>query len=150
MAEIEKKNEIKKKNNLDDVLGSLIKGAENFMTSKTVVGESITVGDTVIIPLMDVTFGVGAGVSRQNGADKGSGGMGGHISPNAVLVVNKNSTRLVSVKNMDAMNKILDMIPDLVSRFTVPKDKKDELERKERIEPEEAVAIAFPDEDAQV
>lgn len=34
---------------------------DSFITTKTVVGDAITVGDTIILPLVDVSFGVGAG-----------------------------------------------------------------------------------------
>ena len=50
--------------------------------------------------------------------------MGGKISPSAVLVINKNGTKLVNVKNQDAITKILDMVPDLADKFT-GKDKDD-------------------------
>ena len=53
-----------------------------------------------------------------------AGGMGGKISPSAVLVINKNGTKLVNVKNQDAITKILDMVPDLADKFT-GKDKDD-------------------------
>ncbi len=44
--------------------------------------------------------------------------MGGKITPSAVLVINKNGTKLVNIKNQDAVTKILDMAPDIVNRFT--------------------------------
>lgn len=44
--------------------------------------------------------------------------MGGKVSPSAVLVINQNGTRLVNIKNQDAVTKILDMVPDLVNKFT--------------------------------
>ena len=48
-------------NNFQSTVESLFKGMDSFITTKTVVGETITVGDTIILPLVDVTFGVGAG-----------------------------------------------------------------------------------------
>ena len=51
--------------------------------------------------------------------------MGGKISPSAVLVINKNGTKLVNVRNQDAITKILDMVPDLADKFT-GKGKKEE------------------------
>ena len=48
-------------NNMNGVVDSLIKGMETFLSSKTVVGEPTKIGDTIIVPLVDVTFGVGAG-----------------------------------------------------------------------------------------
>ena len=88
------------------------------MTTKTVVGDAITVGDTIILPLVDVSFGVGAGAFSENARNNGGGGMGGKITPSAVLVINKNGTKLVNIKNQDAVTKILDMAPDIVNRFT--------------------------------
>ena len=45
---------------------------ENFITTKTVVGEPIKVSnDTVILPLVDVSFGVGAGaVSKEKAGNE--------------------------------------------------------------------------------
>ena len=63
----------------------------------------------------------------------GGGGMGGKISPSAVLVITKNSTRLVNVKNQDAITKILDMVPDLADKIT-GKGKKEEEYSAEDIE----------------
>ncbi len=40
---------------------SLFKGMDSFITTKTVVGEAIHIGDTIILPLVDVSFGVAAG-----------------------------------------------------------------------------------------
>ena len=34
---------------------------DSFITTKTVVGDAIHIGDTIILPLVDVSFGVGAG-----------------------------------------------------------------------------------------
>ena len=49
------------KENLKDTMGSLFDGMEGFLTSKTVVGEPIYIKDTIILPLVDVSFGMGAG-----------------------------------------------------------------------------------------
>ncbi len=50
---------------------SLFKGMDSFITTKTVVGDAIHIGDTIILPLVDVSFGVAAGVfakDKQNNA----------------------------------------------------------------------------------
>ncbi|MDD6614992.1 MAG: GerW family sporulation protein [Lachnospiraceae bacterium] len=96
---------------------SLFKGMDSFITTKTVVGDAITVGDTIILPLVDVTFGVAASAKSEDRKNNGGGGMGGKISPSAVLVIRDGSTKLVNVKNQDSVTKILDMVPDLVNKF---------------------------------
>ena len=44
--------------------------------------------------------------------------MGGKIQPSAILVIKDGQTRLVNVKNQDSMTKILDMVPDVIEKFT--------------------------------
>ena len=105
-------------NTFQNTVEALFRGMDSFITTKTVVGDAIHIGDTIILPLVDVTFGVGAGAFEKNTKNNGGGGMGGKISPSAVLVITKNSTKLVNIKNQDAVTKILDMIPDLADRFT--------------------------------
>lgn len=128
-------------NQFGNVVESLLKGMDTVLSTKTVVGEATKIGDTIILPLVDVSFGVGAGAGS-NGDKKsqsGGGGLGGKMTPSAVLVIGKNgTTKLVNVKNQDTMTKILDMIPDLVDKFTTKKD--------DVIADEEAVDIAFPQE----
>lgn len=126
-------NELKK----DNVVNELLKGMDTFLSSKTVVGEPIRVGDTTLIPLVDVSFGIAAGTGTADKRNTDRGGMGGKMSPSAVLVIKDGKTRIINVKNQDAMTKILDMIPDLVGRFTEPKDRENELTN------EEALDIAF-------
>ena len=46
----------------DATVESLFKGMDSFITTKTVVGEAVHIGDTIILPLVDVSFGVAAGV----------------------------------------------------------------------------------------
>ena len=105
-------------NNFVSSVESLFHGMDNFITASTVVGEAIQFGDTIILPLVDVTFGVGAGAFCEDKKNNGGGGMGGKISPSAVLVIHEGHTKLVNVKNQDGITKILDMVPDLVDRFT--------------------------------
>lgn len=105
-------------NDFQTTVNSLFKGMDSFITTKTVVGEAITVGDTIILPLIDVSFGVAAGAFADDKKNNGAGGMGGKVSPSAVLVISNGTTKLVNVKNQDGLTKILDMVPDFVNKFT--------------------------------
>lgn len=96
---------------------SLMKGMDGFVSSKTVVGEAIHIGDTIILPLVDVSFGMGAGAFIGEKKKNSGGGVGGKISPSSVLVIQNGITRMVSVKNQDGITKLLDMIPDFVDKF---------------------------------
>ena len=94
-------------NHFTSTIESLFKGMDQFVTTKTVVGEPVQVGETIIIPLIDVTCGMAAGAFAEGSKqkDKGCGGMSAKMSPSAVLVI------------QDAVTKVIDMAPDLINRF---------------------------------
>lgn len=100
-----------------EAIESLFKGMDQFVSTKTVVGDAVKIGDTIILPLVDVTCGMGAGSFNKEARQGGGGGMNAKISPSAVLIIQNGSTKLVNVKNQDAMSKVLDMVPDFVNRF---------------------------------
>ena len=126
-------------NNFSGVIDSLMKGMNTVLSTKTVVGEATKIDDTIILPLVDVSFGVGAGASAGDKKNGGGGGFSGKLTPSAVLVIKNGTTRLVNIKNQDTMTKVLDMIPDIVDKITTPKE--------EMMKDEEAVEIAFPAEE---
>lgn len=108
--------------NFNTTVESLFKGMDSFITTKTVVGDAIHIGDTIILPLVDVSFGVGAGAFCEDKKHNAAGGMGGKIMPSAVLVIQNGNTKLVNIKNQDGVTKILDMVPDFVNRFASKND----------------------------
>ena len=112
-------------NSFNNTVESLFKGMDSFITTKTVVGDAIHIGDTIILPLVDLSFGVAAGAFSQEKKNNGAGGMGGKINPSAVLVIQNGVTKLVNIKNQDGMTKILDMVPDIVNKFTSGKGNED-------------------------
>ena len=112
-------------NSFHTTVESLFKGMDSFITTKTVVGDAIHIGDTITLPLVDVSFGVAAGAFSQEKKNNGAGGMGGKINPSAVLVIQNGQTKLVNIKNQDGMTKILDMVPDIVNKFTSGKGNED-------------------------
>lgn len=110
--------------NFKGTVDALFQGMNGIVSSKTVVGDAIHIGDTIILPLIDVSFGVGAGAFNGDKKEKGAGGLGGKMTPCAVLVIQNGKTKLVNIKNQDTMTKILDMIPDAIDKFISGKDEK--------------------------
>lgn len=133
-----------KENQFQGVVEALLKGMDTVLSTKTVVGEATQIGDTIILPLVDVTFGVGAGAGASDvkASASGAGGLGGKMTPSAVLVIKDGSVKLVNIKNQDAVTKVLDMIPDLVDKLSKPKDKGEMTDA-------EVVDIAFPEAEVE-
>ena len=111
-------------NNFKGTVEDLFHGMDGVVSSKTVVGEAIHINDTIILPLVDVSFAVGAGAFNAEKKERGAGGIGGKMTPCAVLVIQNGHTRLVNIKNQDTITKILDMVPDVSDKFTGDKDEK--------------------------
>jgi uncharacterized spore protein YtfJ len=104
-------------------LDSLFSKMENFISTKTVVGDPITVGDITMLPLIDVSFGVGAGASGNKGEKdskgKNLGGLGAKIAPSAILVIQNGTVQLVNVRNTGSVDKLLNMVPGILSKFNL-------------------------------
>ena len=104
--------------NFKGTVETLFRGMDGIVSSKTVVGDAIHIGDTIILPLVDVSFGMGAGAFNGDNKEKGGGGIGGKMTPCAVLVIQNGKTKLVNIKNQDTVTKILDMVPGFVDKFS--------------------------------
>ena len=109
-----------------DNLETLFNKMENFITSKTVIGDAITVGNAVILPLVEVTFGVGAGGSFNERAKEqkepkpeekaalnggSGGGLGARLSPSAVVVIVNDTVQLINLKNQDGISNCSIWLP---------------------------------------
>ncbi len=108
---------------------TLAESQENFISSKTVFGEPLVLGDTTLIPLLDVAFGMGVGAMAGDKKKNNAGAMGGKMSVSAVLVLKEGTVRMVSAKGQDHMMKILDMIPDYVDKFLKSREAKKDPEK---------------------
>ncbi len=126
--------------NFSDTINSLMKNVDTVLSTKTVVGDAKQIGDTIIVPLVDVSFGIGAGGTGNTKEKHGGegGGITGKMSPSAVLVIKDGNTKLVSVKNHDTISKIVDLVPEVMDKMAA---KKSDLPNDE-----EALDSAFPKE----
>ena len=132
------------KNNFKSTLESLFRGMDGVVSSKTVVGDAIHIGGTIILPLVDVSFGIGAGAFSGDKKEKGMGGIGGRMTPSAVIVIQDGKTRLVNIKNQDAVSKLIDMAPGIAAKLNFgsgfgKKDSKDTEEVKETVFEEKTI-----------
>ncbi len=109
-------------------IGAIFDKLENFLKTKTVVGEPLKIGETTIVPFINLTFGLGTGGG--NGTDeKGSGGTGGgggtgaKIAPTAVLVIQGDRVELLPIKKSGGLDKLLDLVPGIVEKINEKKEK---------------------------
>jgi len=129
------------KNSIAAVVRSLMDGAEGVLTSKTVVGAPVRIGDQIIIPLSDVSIGCGAGSNGTDHKDKGMGGFSAKMSPTAILIIKGGQTKVVNIKDQTAITKLVDMVPDVIEKVRG--------KTSSMISDEDAVKAAFPEPDIE-
>lgn len=124
--------------NFSTTMESLIKSADAVLSSKTVVGDAKVVGDTTIIPLVDVSFGIAAGGNSNDKKNGAAGGITGKMEPSSVLIIKDGKTKLVNIRNQETLAKLVDLIPDVLDKFMAKKS--------DMMDDEKATEIAFPEE----
>lgn len=131
-------------NSLNNSLDVLFGKMENFISTKTVVGEAVTIGDVTLLPLIEVSVGVGAGANEGEKKDSGFGGLGAKIIPSAVLAIHNGNVELINIKNQDAINKLIDMAPGVASKLNFGSmfgKKEESTKPKEEVKFEEKIVV---------
>ncbi len=128
-------------------VNTLLQGMEKFVSAKTVVCNPIHIDDTIIIPLVALSFGVGAGAMGAD-EDRSAAAMGGKVSPNSVIVIHNGITRLINISTHSGLDRILDMVPDFVDRFQTRKAEKAEVKSREAARAQAGAEIRAMVEDA--
>lgn len=98
---------------------------ERLLSTKTVVGEPITVDGRTLIPLVSIGFGFGVGGGEGTDPKKGKGssggtGGGGGVKPVGVVVIDKDTVRVEPLKGAAAT--LVEKVTDAAARF-VARDK---------------------------
>ena len=90
---------------VESLLKTTLAEVERILSSRTVVGDPITLEGNTIIPLVSIGFGFGAGggsgkdqkLSSVEGTGAGAGG-GGGVKPVAVVIIGKDGVRVEPVR----------------------------------------------------
>ena len=107
---------------IENMVKTTLSQIEKVLSSKTVVGEPMIVGETTLIPLLSMGFGFGAGGGPKSEADKqaggGTGGAGG-MRPIAVIIIDKDGVRIEPIKSSiaAAIEKLGEQVPGVVEKI---------------------------------
>ena len=85
------------KNNLEQIFESF----REMIKVETVVGQAVHIGDAILVPFVDVTFGFGTGGlngKTDNGRDSIGSGGGARLEPAAILVIKGDRVEMFSIK----------------------------------------------------
>jgi uncharacterized spore protein YtfJ len=117
--------------NVNENISKIFDKLEKFLTTKTVIGEPIIVGDATLIPCISVSFGLGSGGGDGND-EKGIRGVGGgagvgaKVCPTAVIVIKGDKIELLPMRKFGGFEKLLEMVPDLVTKMHAHDKDKDQ------------------------
>lgn len=94
---------------------------EKHLSTKTVVGEPVTVGAVTLIPVIDITFGFGAGSGegrddKQGGGSGVGGGGGARLAAKAVIVIKDGEVSVLPLGKGTAIDKIVEAIPAILEK----------------------------------
>lgn len=121
-------------NNVSEILKNIVGELKEMARSQSVVGEPITLGNKIVVPLVKISVGFGAGggqtEKQSEGANFGGGGGGGaKIEPAAFIVVDGDKVTLLAAKP-GKYDSLLEAVPALVGKLidmrTASKEKKAE------------------------
>jgi uncharacterized spore protein YtfJ len=99
---------------------------EKVISTRTVVGEPLTIEGVTLIPLIKAGFGFGAGggsgkgEAKQKGEGIGSGtGGGAYIRPVAVVLISKEGVKVEPImgKVTGALEKLGETIPQMIEKW---------------------------------
>jgi len=111
---------------VENLTKTTLQEIEKVLTTRTVVGEPLSVEGRTLVPLISIGFGFGVGggsgrgESRQKGEGEGGGtGGGAWLRPIAVVIVDKDGARIEPVVGgiSGALEKIGEAVPRMVERF---------------------------------
>ena len=110
-----------------DMLESIGSKLEKFLSTKTVVGDPITIGEVTLVPIQNAAFGFGSGggegkTDKDSGTGGGAGG-GASLRPVAVIAVIGSDVRVFSMGKKGALEGLVELIPEALSKVKFGKGK---------------------------
>ena len=125
-------NPMEKKTPLSDMMRNTMEKIREMVDTNTIVGQPITTPDGVtLIPISKVSFGFGSGGGDYGKAPKenfgGGSAAGVKIDPVAFLVIKDGVTRVmpVAVPPVSTMDRVVEMVPDIMDKVEKYFDKKE-------------------------
>ena len=130
---------------VEELMKEVVEQLEKLITTKTIVGEPITVAGKTVVPISKVSFGFGSGGGEGRRDEKsgfgGAGAGGAKIEPVAFLVISEDEVKLLSAtgKGID-IGKIVEAVPEVMDKLKSMRGKQEkEIEKTKEKEPEKSV-----------
>lgn len=106
---------------LEETLKIITEEIASMISTKTIIGEHITIEGRTIIPVTEVTFGFGSGggEGKKKDGEEGTGiggGGGASIHPIAFIVISKEDVQLLTIKGKGVISQLSEVIPEIMEK----------------------------------
>lgn len=106
------------KENLETIFSRL----ENMFKAKTVIGNPIKIGEVTLVPIVNVTFGIGAcGEESKDSKEQGGGGLGAgsgaRLTPSAIIVIKGDQVSMLPIASKGSIENIIEKVPEVVEKL---------------------------------
>ncbi|WP_288894017.1 spore germination protein GerW family protein [uncultured Megasphaera sp.] len=105
-------------------LDTLFEKFQEMIRVETVVGEAVHIGDAILVPFVDISFGFGANNltgKKETGRSNSGGGGGAKMEPAAILVIKGDRVEMFSIKKdghqTSAFEKLIAMAPEIIEKL---------------------------------
>lgn len=127
---------------IDNMMATL----EHNITTKTVIGEPVKVGNVTLVPVVDLLFGFGGGLgegkAKEETPGQGSGGgAGARLAPKAVIVIKDNGeVSVLPFTRGGPLEKLVEILPTVIEKVQMVL-KKEEAKKEEpkKVEPKKEI-----------
>lgn len=157
---------------IEGLMNTAMNSIREMIDVDTIIGEPIeTSNDIVIIPVSKVNFGFAAGgsefkpktnnTSKENNQERedykagrmpfgGGAGAGVSINPIAFIVVQPSGVKLLPVAHSSSLDKLLDLVPDLIDKTAQMIDKQlKKMDKNKNLEENIIVKVSSDDNNYQ-
>lgn len=106
------------KENMEAIFAHL----EKLFTTKTVIGEPMVIGEVTLVPVVNVTFGLGTGGAEgKDQKDQGGGGLGAgtgaRLIPAAVIVIRGSEVNMLPIAGRSTIENIVERAPEVLGKL---------------------------------
>ena len=127
---------------VEDLIKNITEEIADMISTKTIIGEHITIEGKTIIPVTKVSFGFGSGggegkAKEGEGGSGGGGGGGATVQPIAFLVVTPEDVRLLTIKGKSVITQLGEIMPEIMKKGSSMMEERKKKESSEFQEGEE-------------
>jgi uncharacterized spore protein YtfJ len=113
---------------LETILGRL----KHIVTTETVVGQPIALGEVSVLPIVKISVGFAAGGGEGKGDSAqpitgagGGGGGGASITPIGFIVWDGQKVQFVGLGGKNKIESLVEAVPELLQKFGIGKKKEE-------------------------